>query len=246
MPSGGRCRRDSSAAPLFYLPHHPLASRAFGARSSDSATSTGDGDRIGSDAIVGAAQETTKDPWGNHGKLIYEGSIAHQVRRLKRVSITTCFISFLAVPALVAFGKDSVPMAGQIAVMGTALAGTGGSTLLLNLCVSPYVFRMAEILNHGEGTEDGDGVDKKRKNDKNRYGMRKPSGRRFRAERMNILGMRKTTEFSLDEVEPMPTTSRPFVSFKAGDAYYFIQGHDMADKSLLQTLLGRELKEHET
>lgn len=62
-----------------------------------------------------------------------------------RVSITTCFISFLAVPALVVFGKDSVPMAGQIAVMGTALAGTGGSTLLLNLCVSPYVFRMAEV-----------------------------------------------------------------------------------------------------
>lgn len=43
----------------------------------------------------------------------------------------------------------------------------------------------------------------------------------------------------------MPTTSRPFVSFKAGDHYYFIQGHDMADKALLQTLLGRELKEHE-
>lgn len=36
-------------------------------------------------------------------------------------------------------------MAGQVAVMGTALAGTGCSTLLLNLCVSPYVFRMIEV-----------------------------------------------------------------------------------------------------
>lgn len=62
-----------------------------------------------------------------------------------RVSITTCLMSILAVPALVMFGKDSVPMAGQVAVMGTALLGTGGSTLLLNLCVSPYVFRMAEV-----------------------------------------------------------------------------------------------------
>jgi len=43
----------------------------------------------------------------------------------------------------------------------------------------------------------------------------------------------------------MPNTSRPFVSFKARDAYYFIQGHDMADKTLLQVLLGRELKESE-
>lgn len=61
-------------------------------------------------------------------------------------------MSFLAVPALVVFGKDSVPMAGQVAVMGTALAGTGGSTLLLNLCVSPYVLRMAEVSVEGKST----------------------------------------------------------------------------------------------
>lgn len=64
---------------------------------------------------------------------------------MPRVSITTCLISILAVPAVVKFGKDSVPVAGQAAVMGTALAGAGGSTMLLNLCVSPYVFRMAEV-----------------------------------------------------------------------------------------------------
>lgn len=49
----------------------------------------------------------------------------------------------------------------------------------------------------------------------------------------------------MTQVEPMPTTSRPFVSFKADGKYYFIQGHDMADKELLKILLGRELKEHE-
>lgn len=39
------------------------------------------------------------------------------------------------------------------------------------------------------------------RNKKNRYGMPKQrSGRRFRAEKMNIFGMRKTTEFSMDEV----------------------------------------------
>lgn len=62
-----------------------------------------------------------------------------------RVSITTCLISILGLPALYVYGKEGVPMAGQVAVMGTALAGTGSSTLLLNLCVSPYVFRMAEV-----------------------------------------------------------------------------------------------------
>ncbi|CAN0544615.1 unnamed protein product, partial [Ectocarpus sp. 8 AP-2014] len=58
---------------------------------------------------------------------------------LIRVSITTCLISILAVPALVVYGKESVPVAGQVAVMSAALVGTGSSTLLLNLCVSPYV-----------------------------------------------------------------------------------------------------------
>eukprot|EP00904_Undaria_pinnatifida_P013077 jgi/Undpi1/88/HiC_scaffold_1.g00088.m1 len=134
-------------------------------------------------------------------------------------------------------------MAGQVAVMGTALAGTGSSTLLLNLCVSPYVFRMAEILGREEGSE-GEGQTKMR-NKKNRYGMPKISGRRFRVERMNIFGARITTEFSIDEVEPMPNTSRPFVSFKANGNYYYIQGHVMEDKVLLKTLLGRDLKDHE-
>lgn len=57
----------------------------------------------------------------------------------------TSIISILGVPALVMFGNENVPMAGQVAVMSTALAGTGTSTLLLSLCVSPYVFRMAEV-----------------------------------------------------------------------------------------------------
>lgn len=47
------------------------------------------------------------------------------------------------------------------------------------------------------------------------------------------------------QVEPMPKTSRPFVSFKANGTHYYIQGHNMADKVLLKTLLGRDLKDHE-
>lgn len=43
----------------------------------------------------------------------------------------------------------------------------------------------------------------------------------------------------------MPKTSRPFVSFKANNKHYYIQGYDMEDKVLLKTLLGRDLKDHE-
>lgn len=55
-----------------------------------------------------------------------------------------------------------------------------------------------QILGREEGSE-GEGQTKMR-NKKNRYGMPKISGRRFRVERMNIFGARITTEFSIDEV----------------------------------------------
>ena len=59
-------------------------------------------------------------------------------------------------------------------------------------------FACLQILSREEGSESG-GQPKKR-NKKNRYGMPKISGRRFRVERMNIFGVRSTTEFSIDEV----------------------------------------------
>lgn len=61
-----------------------------------------------------------------------------------RVSIGTCAISVVGIPALLFIGSD-VPAAGQLAVGGTTLAATVGSTLLLNVCVSPYVLRMFEV-----------------------------------------------------------------------------------------------------
>ena len=59
-----------------------------------------------------------------------------------------------------------------------------------------------QILDREEGP-DGEGQ-QKRRNKKNRYGMLKNAGRRFRVERMNIFGVRSTTEFSIDEVRELP------------------------------------------
>ncbi|CAM9482719.1 unnamed protein product [Pylaiella littoralis] len=241
LARGGKCDRGS------LYPYRMI--RTFSASSNNRrSTNTTDDDQTVSQAQAELEKLTQKSKQGHpekSEKLIYEGSITHQVKGLKRVSITTCVISILAVPAVVMFGKESVTMAGQVAVMGTALVGTGSSTLLLNLCVSPYVFRMTEVFERNGAAKEEDVAREKQQEPQNRYSMSTASGRRFRVERMDVFGVRKTTEFSIDEVEPMPNTSRPFVSFKAGDNHYFVQGHDMADKVLLQTLLGRELKDHE-
>jgi len=83
---GGRCWREYSAAPAHHL--HPFSLRRR-------ALSTGPGSSSGS-SDAGTAASTRedeaekgeggimKDQWGNRGKLIYEGSIAHHVRGLKR------------------------------------------------------------------------------------------------------------------------------------------------------------------
>lgn len=71
----------------------------------------------------------------------------------------------------------------------------------INLLEQHLGFGCLQVLGGEEGCE-GEGQAKMR-NKKNRYGMPKISGRRFRVERMNIFGVRSTTEFSIDEVRGM-------------------------------------------
>lgn len=61
------------------------------------------------------------------------------------------------------------------------------------------VYPSPQVL-EGNDAEEEDSVLEKRPETSNHYGMPKASGRRFRAERMNVFGVRKTTEFSIDEV----------------------------------------------
>lgn len=65
-----------------------------------------------------------------------------------------------------------------------------------------------KVLERNDASEEEDAVLEKRPEMRN-HGMPTSSGRRFRAERMNVFGVRKTTEFSIDEV--------PMIFFVCGD-----------------------------
>ncbi|KAG5190131.1 hypothetical protein JKP88DRAFT_205594 [Tribonema minus] len=156
-------------------------------------------------------------------ELLYIGPLTAPIKTLKRVSITTCAMSMIGTPLLLVLGNDSVPLSGQIAVTGVALTAAVGSTALLHWCTRPYVHKLSEITGRGA-------IDK---------------ARLFKAELLSILGRPRVTEFRLGDVQPQPDALRPFVSFKARDNYYFIQGEVLQDKALLKELLGRPLDDSE-
>lgn len=96
-----------------------------------------------------------------------------------------------------------------------------------------------QILGREEGS-DGEGQ-KKRRNNKNRYGMLKNAGRRFRVERMNIFGVRSTTEFSIDEVRETPYEM--YMCFSTPGRAMLIQGDACYDRGALTISRGPSLED---
>lgn len=87
----------------FLLPNRPLSSGSNNSSSSSNSSTSSSGSSGGSSnddktvsevkaEVEKMSQESTssKDQWGNRGKLIYEGSISHQVRGLKRCGHINC------------------------------------------------------------------------------------------------------------------------------------------------------------
>jgi hypothetical protein len=116
--------------------------------------------------------------------------------------------------------STSVPVSGQLALMGTVISVAVGTTVLQHFVTKPYI---TELTANGE--ENGERI--------------------FEAVQMNVLGMEKRTTFTLDRVQPMPGSSRPFMSFSVEGKPYYVHGGTFEDKVLLQKLLGRALKESE-
>eukprot|EP00611_Tribonema_gayanum_P004641 TRINITY_DN1383_c0_g1_i2.p1 TRINITY_DN1383_c0_g1~~TRINITY_DN1383_c0_g1_i2.p1 ORF type:complete len:224 (-),score=60.28 TRINITY_DN1383_c0_g1_i2:361-1032(-) len=161
-----------------------------------------------------------------------------------RVSITTCAMSMIGTPLLLALGNDSVPLSGQIAVTGVALTAAVGSTALLHWCTRPYVHKLSEITGRGGGRSSSSSqADAAVQHDSGTGAVDR--ARLFKAELLSIFGRPRVTEFRLGDVQPQPDALRPFVSFKARDNYYFVQGEVLQNKALFKELLGRPLDDSE-
>ena len=150
-------------------------------------------------------------------QLIYESPLATPLRILKRVSIGSCGLTMIGMPALLYLGNnDSVPVFGQMALAGIVVSAAVASTSLLHFFSKAFAHRLYQ----------NDGI--------------------FTAKVVNLLGVYRFTEFSLDEVKPTPDGFNPFVLFEAQGKPYYVQGLYFEDKQLLRKFVGKPLEGDQT
>ena len=103
--------------------------------------------------------------------IVYEGPFASLALRLKLVSVTSTALALVGIPFLIAvqslssgdynvaaaaadvvvgannndFTTNSIPLAGQLAVGGSAIIGAVGSTVAMSFVFSPYVHTLEKV-----------------------------------------------------------------------------------------------------
>jgi len=183
---------------------------------------------------LGRSYHSTQSKLGAASKstIIYEAPFAGVTLRLKRVSLSTAVVGFFGMPTVLYFQSGAIPIAGQLAVSGTALVAAIGSTALLNWCVTPYVHRIE--------------LENVLSNDNNDPKMKKNNDQ-VKATYANIFGIRKTITFDpRTEVHHLDPSGkkmfRPFVNFfvKPDMLPLYVHPELIEDKSFRRQLVGNQ------
>ena len=160
----------------------------------------------------------TDDVNGDNGQaneeweVIYEGLMAGPLKRIKMVSITTCSLSLITMPLLVAYGNQDVALSGRLAVAFTAGIFGVGTTTVVHFIGKTYVGKLWKKIRISASEEEDDEDDE-------------DEDPQLMVETYNLFGRKKQTEFLLSEVEE--GDPRPFCSFKAHGLNFFL--HHEAD-----------------
>ena len=127
---------------------------------------------------------------------------------MKGVSVTSAALTLVGMP-MVALAETSVPAIGQVAMCGTVMLFSLGTTSLFHLLFRPYVSKMWQDPNVSE---------------------------RVTMETFTLLAQKKQTSVDLSSIEPRGNTMHPMVSFRAANRSYFIHPECITDEKLLQAL----------
>lgn len=157
-------------------------------------------------------------------ELLYEGALASLTLRLKRISVSTCALGLVGLPAVsLLYGIDASATA-QAAVGGTAMAAACGSTVALSYCFSPYVHTLEYVPNNSDS--DGSTDDS-------------AAPKLIKAVTRNILSMKVETIFDPTTDVIHNTNSRPFCNFIAKGVPMYVHKELIADQKLYVQLLGK-------
>ena len=144
---------------------------------------------------------------------VYDGKYRAKLQWLRRVSFSSSVLSIFGFPIAFHLGAAaSMPLIGQIMIAGTAVLTSVSSTIFLQTITSPYVGQLKELHEF----------------------RHLPDQRRFSAQRIDLFGNIKTTEFQLKHVERVNSSLHPFATFCDAEKkeFYYIFGDDVLDATL--------------
>ncbi|CAA6661811.1 unnamed protein product [Spirodela intermedia] len=135
------------------------------------------------------------------------GPISSTIKKVKLLSLSTCCLSVSLGPVITFMTSPEMNVILKGAVASTVIFLSASTTAALHWFVSPYVHKL-------------------------RW---RPGADSFDVEMLSWLAtpLPRTVRFA--DVRP-PQTQRPFVTFKAGGDFYFVDGEHFRDKALLARL----------
>jgi len=144
---------------------------------------------------------------------IYDGPFSTKLKWLKRFSVTSSVFSITIFPYLVhTYASAEIALVGKIAIVGTAILSSIGSTIMLKLITGPYVCAIYEY--KGEMTN---------------------NDRELIVTQLNIFGQVEETTFKVNNIVKVTAAMHPFASFKVNDKYFYV-GKDIKDEVLRKKL----------
>lgn len=168
-----------------------------------------------------------------NSQLVYEGPFASHALRLKLVSITSAAVAIVGIPSALILHAGDVPLAGQLAVGGSAMIGAVGSTVAMSFVFSPYVHTLERVpvrLCHSKKDDETAAVTEEQASQK----------WLLKATTRNILAMKVETVF--DPQTDIGTYSgiRPFCNFTAKNMPMYVHPDLILDDKLRTQLVGEQ------
>ncbi|GLD91686.1 hypothetical protein PINS_up000219 [Pythium insidiosum] len=164
----------------------------------------------------GLSSSSTSTNSATQPELVYQAPMARAVRLMKGVSVTSCALTLVGMPALCVLSEQSASIIGKWAMCGTIMLFGLGTTSLYHVLFKPYVMRMW--------------IDR--------------SENRVTAETVTLFARLTTTDFALGDVTRPPKSMHPMISFRAGEKDYFIHPECLQDDDLVKVFMGEDFKVH--
>ncbi|KAF8027512.1 hypothetical protein BT93_E0419 [Corymbia citriodora subsp. variegata] len=143
--------------------------------------------------------------------VIYHGPVSTTIRKVKLLSLSSCFFSVMLGPVITFMTLPNMSMILKGAMASSVLLISASTTAALHWVVSPYIHKMKW----------------------------QPGSDSFEVETMSWLATYVPRTIRFSDIRP-PETNRPVVTFKANGKFYYVDEEHCHDKALLARLTPTE------